>query len=378
MSADRPPLRSPRMLGVGRFFGVPIYFAPSWLIIAALLTVYYAPIIGTALPQASTSSTYLLGAVFAVVFAFCVLAHELGHTAVSLMLKHPVRRVVIFLLGGVSEMERDPQRPRDEFWIAAAGPFVSVLLAGLGWLAWLNLQHDSMPGVLALLLLWSNLVVAVFNLLPGLPLDGGRLVRAGVWAAAHSRLTGTRIGAWCGRGLAVALAASGVVADRTTLGLTALLFTWVLAGYLWFGAGQSLKVAELIDRVPRVDLEALLRPGLLVPSDVSVADALRRAWSGNARGLVVVDSYDRPRAIVDEARIGAIPPERRPWTSLDSVARPLEPGLVLNVRLHGEALLDAVRATPANEYLVVNDDGSPAGILATTDLAAALNTPARA
>lgn len=360
------------MLAVGRFFGVPIYFAPSWLIIAALLTVYYAPVIGAALPQASSSSTYLLAALFAVIFAVCVLAHELGHTAVSLALKHPVRRVVIFLLGGVSEMEGDPERPRDEFLIAAAGPFVSLLLGGVGWLAWLNLGHNSMPGVLALLLWWSNLIVAVFNLLPGLPLDGGRLVRAGVWAAARDRLVGTRIGAWSGRGLAVLLAISGLVADRTTLGLTALLFTWVLAAYLWFGAGQSLKVAELVERVPQVNLEALLRPGLLVPSDVSVADALRRAWNGNARGLVLVDSYDRPRAIVDEARIGAVPPERRPWITLDSVARPLEPGMVLNVRLSGEALLDAVRATPANEYLVVHDDGSPAGILATMDLAAVL------
>lgn len=360
------------MLAVGRFFGVPIYFAPSWLIIAALLTIYYAPVIGTALPQASTSSTYLLAALFAVIFAGCVLAHELGHTAVSLALKHPVRRVVIFLLGGMSEMERDPERPRDEFLIAAAGPFVSILLAAAGWVAWLFLGHDSMPGVLALLLLWSNLIVAVFNLLPGLPLDGGRLVRAGVWAVAHNRLTGTRIGAWCGRGVAALLFVSGLIADRTSLGLTALFFTLLLAGYLWFAAGQSLKRAELVERIPQVNLEALLRPGLLVPSDVSVADALRRAWNGNARGLVLVDSYDRPRAIVDEARIGAVPPERRPWITLDSVARKLEPGLVLNVRLTGEALLDAVRATPANEYLVVHDDGSPAGILAAIDLAAAL------
>jgi Zn-dependent protease len=360
------------MLSVGRFFGVPIYFAPSWLIIAAILTYYYGPTIGDALPRASASSAYLLALLFAVVFAGCVLAHELGHTAVSLLLGHPVRRIVIFLLGGVSEMDRDPERPRDEFLIAAAGPLVSALLGGAALLAYANLQHDTMPGVLALLLMWSNLVVAAFNLLPGLPLDGGRLVRAGVWGVSHNRLTGTRIGAWSGRAVAVLVAVSGLFVDRSSWGFTAGLFSIALAAYLWFGAGQSLKVAQLMEQVPRVNLEALLRPGLLVPSDVSVAEALRRAWSGHARGLVVVDASDHPRAIVDEARIGAVPPERRPWTALDSVARPLEPGLVLNVRLSGEDLLAAVRATPAHEYLVVHDDGSPAGILATADLAAAL------
>ncbi len=118
------------MLPVGRFFGVPIYFAPSWLLVAALLTVYYAPIVHDAVPDVSASTSYLLAATFAVLFALCVLAHELGHTAVSLALGNPVRRVVIFLLGGVSEIERDPDRPRDEFLVAAAGPLVSLLITG--------------------------------------------------------------------------------------------------------------------------------------------------------------------------------------------------------------------------------------------------------
>jgi Zn-dependent protease len=360
------------MLRVGRFFGVPIYFAPSWLLIAGLLTVYYAPIISDALPEVSTSSAYLLALAFAIVFALCVLAHELGHTAVSLALGNPVRRVVIFLLGGVSEIERDPERARDEFLVALAGPLVSLALAGAGALGYQYLRHDTMPGVLVALLFWSNLVVAIFNLLPGLPLDGGRLMRSAVWSVSRNRLTGTRVGAWSGRVVAVLVAVSGLIADSSTLGFAAGLFGVALAVYLWFGATQSLRMAETLDRAAHLHLQALLRPGLLVPADVSVAEALRRAWSGNARGLVVVDSADRPQAIVDEARIGSIPPERRPWTQLSTVARPLEPGLVLPVRLGGDDLLAAIRATPAREYLVMNDDGSLAGILATTDLAAAL------
>jgi Zn-dependent protease len=364
------------MLAVGRFFGVPIYFAPSWLIIAALLTIYYEPVIYNAIPTISSSSAYLLASLYAVAFALCVLAHELGHTAVALMLGLPVRRVVIFLLGGVSELERDPEKARHEFLIAAAGPSVSLLLTGAAGGGITFLRSDTMPGVLLILLFWSNLTVALFNLLPGLPLDGGRLLRAAVWGISRNRLTGTRFGAWSGRVVAVAVAVVSLVLDRSALGLTAGIFGVALAAYLWFGAGQSLKVAQVLDRVPDVNLDALLRPGLLVTSDVSVAEALRRAWTGNARGLVVVDAADEPRAIVDELQIGAIPPERRAWTQLDSVSRPLEPGLVLKLGLSGEDLLAAVRATPAHEYLVVNTDGTPAGILATADLAAVLKGPA--
>jgi Zn-dependent protease len=360
------------MLPVGRFFGVPIYLAPSWLLIAALLTVYYAPIVGDVVPHVSASTSYLLAAAFAVLFALCVLAHELGHTAVSLILGNPVRRVVIFLLGGVSEIERDPQRPRDEFLVAAAGPLVSLLIAGAAAGGYQLVDGATLPGVLFGLLFWSNLTVAVFNLMPGLPLDGGRLLRAAVWAVGASRLTATRAAAWTGRGVAVLVAVSGLLIDRSSWGFTAGLLSIALAAYLWFGASQSLKVGELMERLPSVNLEALLRPGLLVPSDVSVAEALRRAWSGNARGLVLVDTADEPRAIVDELLIGAVPPDRRPWTQLADVARPLEPGLILRIGLAGEDLLSAVRTTPAHEYLVVHDDGSPAGILAIADLAASL------
>jgi hypothetical protein len=292
----------------------------------------------------------------------------------SLALHRPVKRVVIFLLGGVSELEREPDRPRDEFLISAAGPVVSAVLTAVAGLAMSAAQPNTMLGVLIALLFWSNLIVLAFNLLPGLPLDGGRVLRAGVWAAAKSRLKGTRVGAVSGRVVAVLVALTGLVADRSTLGFGAGLLSILLAAYMWIAAGQALRVAEIMDRVPTVDLERLLRPGLLVPSDISVAEALRRIWSGHARGLVLLDAHDRPAAIADEAQVASVPPDSRPWTQLSSVARPLESGLVLPVDLAGEDLLEAVRRTPANEYLVVNADGSPAGILSTIDLATMLRT----
>lgn len=361
-----------RLLSIGTFFGVPMYFAPSWLIIAGLLTVYYGPVVENAVPGISSSSAYLVAFGYAVLFAGCVLAHELGHTAVSLLLHMPVKRIVIFLLGGVSEIEREPDRPRDEFLVAIAGPVVSVLLTGAAALGYQALDPHTMAAALLLLLFWSNAVVVAFNLLPGLPLDGGRLLRAGVWAAARSQLAGTRAGAWAGRFVAGGVLVLGLAVNRGPAGIVPSFVCVLLAAYLWFGAGQSLKAAELMSRLPSIDLDALLRPGLLVPPDLSIAEALRRMWQGSARGLVLVDSADRPSAIVEEQRVNAVPAERRPWTPLSAVARPLESGLVLRRGLHGEDLLAAIRATPASEYLVVDDDGHPAGILATADLAAAL------
>lgn len=362
------------MLRIGRFFGVPLYFAPSWLVISALLTISYGPFIEQTVSGVSASSAYLLAFGYTVLFALCVLAHELGHTGVSLLLHHPVKRVVIFLLGGVSEIETEPDRPRDEFLIALAGPLVSVVLTAAAALGYVAAPHDSMLKVLLLLLAWANGVVVVFNILPGLPLDGGRLLRSAIWAISKSRLTGTVVGAWAGRVLAVVVFVASLFGNSTGMDVFYGFVGAMLALYLWAAAGQSLKHAQTLAKVPALDLESLLRPGLLVPADLSVDAALHRLWQGRARGLVIVDGFDRPSAIVDESRVNTITPDRRPWVPLRDVARPLEDGLILPRGLTGQALLDAVRKTPASEYLVVDPDGAPAGILAAADLAAALTT----
>jgi CBS domain-containing protein len=226
---------------------------------------------------------------------------------------------------------------------------------------------------------WSNLAVAVFNLLPGLPLDGGRLVRAGVWRLSGDRLTGTRAAAWGGRGVAVLVLVGAVLMVRPdgALGLGNVLLASLLAAFIWVGATQSLSAATVTSRMPAVEIGSLVRPTLSVPPDLPVAEALRRAWSSQLRALVVVDATGAPRALVSEAHVMAVPEARRPWTTIADVARPLEPGLVLPVGLTGDQLLAAVRATPAAEYLVVHPDGSPAGVLATADLAAVLSETRR-
>lgn len=378
MSANQPAGRAGgRLLPVGRFLGVPLYFAPSWVLIATLITITYNSIVYDLVDGIGRGMSYLVAFGFAVLLALCVLAHELGHTAVSLALGQPVNRVVIFLLGGVSELDGEIRRPRDEMLIAIAGPLVSLAIAGAAWFGHSFVQDGSVAGVLLALIMWSNLVVAVFNLLPGLPLDGGRALRAGVWGITRSRLTGTRAAAWGGRVVAVLVAGSALLldVDGFNWSLGTALFGLALGAFIWVAATQSLRLAELQTRLPLLSMRRLLRPGLLVHAALPVSEALRRAGEASVGGLVVVDSADTPQAIVDEARIGAVPQERRPWVPVSDVARPLEPGLVLGVDLAGDRLLDALRSTPAREYLVVHGDGSLAGILSAKDLFAELSRP---
>jgi Zn-dependent protease len=366
-SARTPPAGLP----VGRFFGVPLFLSPSWLLVALLITLSYGGLVAEAVDGISTAGSYAVAFAFAVLLAASLLAHELGHTAVSLAFGMPVRRVVIFLLGGVSEIEKEPAEPSQEYLVAVAGPLVSLVLAAGSACVIPLTDPGSIARTIVLLLVWSNLAVAVFNLLPGLPLDGGRLVRAGVWQLSGDRLTGTRAAAWGGRGIAVLVLVGAIATVRPdgALGIGNVLLASLLAAFIWVGATQSLTSATVTARMPSIEITSLVRPTLTVPPDLPVAEALRRAWSSGVRALVVVDADGAPRALVSESHVMAVPEGRRPWTTVADVARPLEPGLVLADSLSGAEVVEAFRRTPASEYLVVGRDGGTVGVLAAADVA---------
>ena len=223
-------------------------------------------------------------------------------------------------------------------------------------------------------------MVGIFNLLPGLPLDGGRMLRAVIWKLTGRPATSTIAAAWAGRVLAVALlvvpfligAVNGTgLSGRDGIGRGGLYaFVWlaVIAAFMWTGAGQAIKATRFRERLPALQARRLARKAVSVAADTPLAEAIRRADENQARAVVVVDHEDKPIAIVNETAVMATPPPRRPWIEAGSLARSLEPGLVLSADLSGMALLDAIRRAPATEYLLVEPSGQVYGVLATRDV----------
>ncbi|WP_371516314.1 site-2 protease family protein [Kitasatospora sp. NBC_01300] len=369
----RPPERGSGLL-VGRPFGVPIYVTPSWFVIAALITWVFGGQLGDVLPDLG-AARYLLAFFFAVAFYASVLVHELAHTLVALRYRLGVRRIQLQFFGGVSEIENEAESPWREFWLAFVGPLLSLVLGGVFFLAMQAVELSTVPGVLLTGLMVSNLVVAAFNLLPGLPLDGGRMLRAVVWAISGKAMTGTVAAAWVGRALAVVVlvglplfsAARGI--ERTTTDtLVDAVLAAVLAAIIWNGATGSLRNARLKEVLPGLRLRELARRTVEVTADTPLGEALRRAREAQAGAVVVVDGRGDPIGIVRESAVRAVPEHRRPWVAVGPLARDLEPGLRLDADLGGEDLLRAVQATPAGEYLVVEADGRVFGVAALTDI----------
>ncbi|MFJ3494731.1 site-2 protease family protein [Streptomyces sp. NPDC086091] len=377
----RPP-RPPEPRGgllMGRPFGVPVYVAPSWFLVAALITWVFGGQLDRVLPELG-GARYLVSLFFAVAFYASVLVHELAHTIAALRFKLPVRRIQLQFFGGVSEIEKEAETPGREFVLAFVGPLLSLVLAGLFYLAMLTVEPGTVPGVLLAGLMISNLIVAAFNLLPGLPLDGGRMLRAVVWKLTGRPMTGTVAAAWVGRALAVSvliglplLTQSGALGSNAedSVGMDTVLdalLAAILAAIIWTGAGNSLRMARLREHLPELRARNLTRRAVPVETHTPLSEALRRANDAGARALVVVDAHGEPVSLVREAAIVGVPEHRRPWVAVSGLAADLTDGMRVSAELAGEDLLDALRAAPATEYLVVEETGEIYGVLSAADV----------
>jgi Zn-dependent protease/CBS domain-containing protein len=365
---QRPPRVSAAGIIVARPFGIPVQVSPYWFLVAGVFIVLYANDLAGTL---SGGTRYVVAAVFVVLLYISVLIHELSHSVVARGYGLPVRRILLYPLGGVSEIELEPQTPGREFTVSAAGPFLSFVLAAIG----LGLEHVVPPGTVGWIIVrqfcWANIVVGFFNLLPGLPLDGGRMLRAVVWKLTGRPAAATVTAAWAGRVIAVALIVvpiGWILSHGENLDLTSVIWLVAIAVFMWMGAGQAIKATRVRERLPSIQARRLARRAIPIPANLPLSEAVRRAEEASARGLVVVDHDNAPIAIVSESAVMATPPQRRPWIEAGSLARKLDPSLVLPADLSGMALLDAVRRAPASEYLVVEPSGQVYGVLAASDL----------
>lgn len=358
---------------IAQVAGVDVLVRASWLLVAVLIAMLLGPQFEEALPGLG-GLAYVAGLVFAVLLYLSVLLHELSHALAAKAFRLPVRSITLHFLGGVTEIEGEPDTPWREFVVSVVGPLTS-LAVGAAALGGALLTPD---GTLFRLMLYglafTNLVVGGLNLVPGLPLDGGRVLRALVWWVTRRPHLGTAVAAWAGRVLAVVVVSSPLLLEITGV-ITPTLVHFVLAVvvglFLWQGATQALLSAQLRSKLPSIRARALARRAIAVPPDLPLSEGVRRAQGAHAGAMVVVTGDGRPSAVVNEAAVTATPEERRPWVSCSAVARDIQPGLLLDADLDGERLVRAMQATPATEYVLVDSSGDVYGVLATSDVDAA-------
>lgn len=361
--------RPPGTFRVGSIAGSDVLVSSSWFVVAGLIAVIVAPVAEQAQPGLGPWK-YVAGFAFAVILYLSVLLHEASHAFVARHYGFPVSSITLHFLGGMTAIEGESRTPRQEFLIAVVGPLSSLAVGG----AALLVRPITPDGLLLMAvsgLAGANLLVGFLNLVPGLPLDGGRVLKSLVWRISGNVHRGTIAAGWVGR-LAAAAALVWPVLQETFTDTQPQLIDFVLAfivaAFLWSGATAAMASARLRSRLPHLVARELARQALAVPSDLPLAEAVRRAQDARAGSIVTVTGAGVPVGIVSEAALDATPDERRPWVTTATVARTIEDGLTLPADLAGEELVMAISRTPAGEYLLVEPDGTLVGVLTTADV----------
>ncbi len=357
---------------LARLFGFEVRLDPSWFVIFFLVLWTLARSVFPQRHPGLGPDVYLaMGLVAAVLFFVSVLLHELSHSAVARASGIEVEGITLFIFGGVARTRSEPQTPREEFLITVVGP-LSSLAIGLGFLgvarlgSWLG-APVALVGVADYLAL-VNVVLAVFNLVPGFPLDGGRIFRSIVWFVSGDLHKATRWASTSGRIFGLTLVAMGVLA----------LFTGSFVGGIWFiligwflaqaaeASYRQLIVRRILEEVRVRD--AMSRDPETVSPDLTLSELvhdyfMRRRYSA----FPVLDPYGRLLGLVTLQQVKQVNPERWPYTTVADIMMGLSEAALVGPDDSLAVGLSRMEQAGAGRALVLVD-GHLAGLLSRTDI----------
>jgi Zn-dependent protease/CBS domain-containing protein len=354
---------------VGRIAGIEVRIDSSWAVIALLITYSMYQRSSILYPELSGGGAVALGILATVLFFGSVLVHELAHALVAQARGIRVQDITLFLFGGATRARVESRGPGDEFLIALVGPLTSGILAALfGIIAGLGGDSLSRPlaGTLGYLA-WTNLLLAVFNLVPGFPLDGGRLLRSAIWKATGSFGQATRIASLAGQSVGWLLVAGGV----------AFLLAGDLAGGIWFAfigwflvqaARSSYDELQLRDMLRGVEAEEVMAGDLVrIPPDLSLQDAVDDYFMRYDHGAFPVEEQGRTIGLLTLRGVRRVPREQWPTRRVRDHMVPLGDQVVVAPEARMDGVLGKLQDGEAGRVLVV-EDGEVVGIITTSDL----------
>ncbi|SEW26587.1 Zn-dependent protease (includes SpoIVFB) [Cognatiyoonia koreensis] len=355
--------------------GIDIKIDPSWLLIAALITwslsQQYFPI---SLPDQSPAAYFLMALVAMLCFFASLLLHELAHSAVAIRYGVPINGITLFLFGGMAELEKEPPTAFVEFVIALAGPLMSFALAFAFWVvAEASVVAGSAASATAVLsyLAMINFVLAVFNLVPAFPLDGGRILRAALWYRSGDSLKATETAAGAGKIFAYVLIGLGVLAlfqGAFVVGL------WqILIGTFLYGAAQTSYQSELMRTAFKEKTVGALmkRDPQTATVDMTISDFVNQIMLAKRVTFAPVVAENVLLGHIDQAVLADIDRENWNNTRVEDVYAALTPDATVPQDMPIADLLTHIAKTGRRKFLVL-EGGDLAGVITLADISSYL------
>ncbi|HYV09550.1 MAG TPA: site-2 protease family protein [Pyrinomonadaceae bacterium] len=366
---------------LGRIFGVEIGLHYSWFIIALLITFSLAGQFQENNPGWSDGLRWGVSIVTAVLFFVAIVAHELSHAIVAKLRGLPVRSITLFALGGVAQIEKEAADAKTEFWMGIIGPITSFLigvvcLAITLALGWTPPEFPQRP--LPAMLMWLgviNIGLAVFNMIPGFPLDGGRVLRGIVWWITGNAVRATRIAARVGQVIAFVMILYGLLQFFRGAGFNGLWMAFI--GWFLLSASRESYAQMVISEGLRG-----LRVGDVMSRDFPVVDAhsnlqtfAEEHLTRTGRRFWVVTLNEQPEGIITPNEISTVPRNRWPYTTVADVMRPLDATRTVSPNTPVTEALEVMASQDLNQLPVMNEKGL-AGLISRSHILQLIQTRA--
>ncbi|WP_277210535.1 site-2 protease family protein [Isoptericola croceus] len=363
---------------IGRVAGAPVLVTPSWFLAAVVLTVLFAPTVRSFAPGMDTPGVLVVSFAFVLLLFGSVFCHEVAHALVARSRGHRVDELALTLWGGHTAYSGGAHRPADTALVAIVGPLTNLALAVAFWFGFQAQTTASIPALLLYAGAFSNAFVGVFNLLPGLPLDGGQVLESAIWAATGSRTRGTVAAGWVGRTVGVGVVAGALlwplVGGRQPSWIT-VMWAALIGAFLWSGATEAMRTGRRRERLEGLTVRSLATPAVVVPAGSSVTDVGTAAAGRGGVVVVVVDGHT-PVGWVDPRASAAIPPDQLGTTPVEAVVVPFAPGSAVAADDGGPELLQHLaRSSGGSRVVPVLDGVRVTGVLDVARVAAAVRAP---
>jgi Zn-dependent protease len=359
---------------IGKLFGISVRIDYTWFIVFALvagsLGFSYFPEL---YPGWSSAIYWLMGVATALIFFCSVLAHEMAHSLVSRSRGVPVHSITLFIFGGVARISDEPKGPGSEFWMALAGPATSI---GLGFIfGALYLATRKMGTLLPAmfeLLAYINLVVAVFNLIPGFPLDGGRILRSIIWKITGDLKKSTRIASVMGRIIAyllILLGASRVLAGNLLNGMWIAFIGWFLQNAA-ASSYRQLALREMLQGAKVKDV--MMRDCVGLSKDLTIQELVDNYILSTVHRCFPVMDNDNVIGIITLHRVKDVPREKWKTTRIEDAMTPLDEMKAIHPDDDLYTTMRQMTAEDEDQFPVM-ENGQLTGMLARDDLARFIN-----
>ncbi|WGW13637.1 site-2 protease family protein [Saxibacter everestensis] len=372
-TAVRPGTGRASGLRLGTVFGAPVTLAWSWFLAAVLITAIFTPWVSAYRPDLGFISA-AIAFVYAVLLFASVLLHEFAHAVAARAFGYHIVSIELNVWGGNTSFNeapaQDSRRARNSIVISLVGPVTNLALGAIGWALLDAVTPGSLPFLLLFAITFANIALGVVNLLPGLPLDGGRALESVVWRIGGDKYRGTIIASWAGRGIAVLVVAYTLVwplLQGSTPSIFTVLWGGLIAFFMWNSASSEAKAAKIKRRVASFDLQHVSQPAIAVNQHATLLQATTAAQQsgGGLARIIVFDESGRPSGIVEPQTVNSIPIESWDSTNISQCTQLLGPWIAAAAGQDTRTVLEALSQQPHTEYVLLVKNDAITGLVET-------------